>query len=106
MGEDLGEKTEQPTTRRLEQARQRGQVAQSRDLAGAIVLLGAVMGFHFFGERMVRDAVRLMIAYSDNPVLAVVAVRNVAHPSRHAQPRCPLADHDRHACPVEHVSEP
>lgn len=60
MGEDLGERTEQPTTRRLEQARQRGQVAQSRDLAGAVVLLAAVVGFHYFGELMIRDAVRLM----------------------------------------------
>lgn len=34
-----GEKTEEPTTRRLEEARRRGEVAQSRDLTGAAVFL-------------------------------------------------------------------
>ncbi len=38
-----GEKTEAPTARRLERARRRGEVATSRDLAGAIVFL-AVFG--------------------------------------------------------------
>lgn len=60
MGEDVGEKTEEPTSRRLEQARQRGQIAQSRDLAGAVVLMGAVIGFHVFGEKMLRDSARLV----------------------------------------------
>lgn len=60
MGEDVGERTEQPTSRRLEQARERGQVALSRDLSGAVVLLGAVIGFHVFGIRMFRDSYRLL----------------------------------------------
>jgi flagellar biosynthesis protein FlhB len=37
--EKQGEKTEEPTTRRLEEARRRGEVAQSRDLVGAAVFL-------------------------------------------------------------------
>jgi flagellar biosynthesis protein FlhB len=43
MAESSAEKTEQPSTRRLEQARRRGQVARSRDLSGALVTL-AVLG--------------------------------------------------------------
>jgi len=39
MAEDLGEKTELATPRRLEEAREEGNVAKSQDFAGAIMLL-------------------------------------------------------------------
>jgi flagellar biosynthetic protein FlhB len=42
MAEDLGERTEQPTSRRLIEARERGQVAKSQDLSAALDLAGAV----------------------------------------------------------------
>lgn len=42
MSESSGEKTEQPTEKKLRDARQKGQVAKSQDLAGAILLLAAV----------------------------------------------------------------
>ncbi|USN98601.1 MAG: flagellar biosynthesis protein FlhB [Phycisphaeraceae bacterium] len=38
MAESLGEKTEEATPKKLEQARERGQVAKSQDLAGALSL--------------------------------------------------------------------
>lgn len=43
MPEDLGEKTEAPTSRRLEEAREKGQIAKSQDLASAIDLIGAAL---------------------------------------------------------------
>ncbi|MDZ4694475.1 MAG: EscU/YscU/HrcU family type III secretion system export apparatus switch protein [Deltaproteobacteria bacterium] len=43
MAEPSSEKTEEPSTRRLEQARRRGQIARSRDLSAALVTL-AVFG--------------------------------------------------------------
>lgn len=43
MAEDLGERTEQPTSKRLTDARQRGQVARSQDLAAALELLVAAL---------------------------------------------------------------
>jgi flagellar biosynthesis protein FlhB len=43
MAEELGERTEHPTGRRLSEARNAGQVAKSQDLASAIDLLGAVL---------------------------------------------------------------
>ncbi|MEQ8844108.1 MAG: flagellar biosynthesis protein FlhB [Phycisphaerales bacterium] len=46
---DLGEKTEQPTSRRLSDARERGQVAKSMDLSAAIVLSGAFVLIFVFG---------------------------------------------------------
>ena len=39
MADDLGEKTEDATPRRLQEAREEGNVAKSQDLAGAIILL-------------------------------------------------------------------
>src|SRR5262245_14898957 len=49
MAEELGERTEQPTGRRLSEARSQGQVAKSQDLASALDLIGAVALVGFFG---------------------------------------------------------
>ncbi|HBS29556.1 MAG TPA: flagellar biosynthesis protein FlhB [Phycisphaerales bacterium] len=43
MAEDLGERTEDPTPRRLSEARDKGQVAKSTDLTSAVLLTGAVV---------------------------------------------------------------
>ncbi len=50
MAEDLGEKTEDPTQRKLTEARERGQVARSADLSAAIVLTGAALLLYVFGS--------------------------------------------------------
>lgn len=49
MAEELGERTEQPTARRLAEARQRGQVARSQDLGAASDLAAAVLLLGVFG---------------------------------------------------------
>ncbi len=41
MGEDSGEKTEQPTPHKLREARKKGQVAKSKDLTTALLLLAS-----------------------------------------------------------------
>jgi flagellar biosynthesis protein FlhB len=43
MAEELGERTEHPTGRRLSEARSAGQVAKSQDLSSAVELLGGVL---------------------------------------------------------------
>ncbi len=44
MAEDMGDKTELPTQRRIEEARSRGQVVKSQDLTGAVELsAGAIL---------------------------------------------------------------
>lgn len=53
MAEELGEKTEDPTQRRLSDAREKGQVIKSQDLSGAIDLLGAVVLVVVFGNGLV-----------------------------------------------------
>ena len=44
------DRTEAPTPRRLREARKKGQVAVSRDLAAALALLAAAVGFYLFGS--------------------------------------------------------
>ncbi len=47
--DDLGERTEEPTARKLSDARKKGQVAKSQDLSGAISLLGGMLIFMVLG---------------------------------------------------------
>lgn len=47
--ESSGERSEEPTGRRLEQAREKGQVARSKELGTATVLLSAAIGLFMFG---------------------------------------------------------
>ncbi len=53
MSESSGEKTEQPTQKRLKDAKKKGQVAKSQDLSSALLLLTAVgvlwLGGNFLG---------------------------------------------------------
>lgn len=51
---DQGEKTEQPTERRLLEARKRGQVARSRDFQSAFELTMAALFLMLLGERLIH----------------------------------------------------
>jgi len=55
MAEFAGEKTEQPTTRRLEEAVKRGQFARSAEVQTVFVLMGALMALKFSGESTWRS---------------------------------------------------
>lgn len=54
MAEDMGEKTELPSGRRLQEARARGQVAKSTDLAAAIDLTASAVLVAVFGGFVIR----------------------------------------------------
>ena len=43
MAEEMGEKTEMPTARRLSESAERGQTGKSTDLSAAITLIGACL---------------------------------------------------------------
>lgn len=60
MAEDMGERTEAPTARRLSEARNRGQVAKSQDLSAAIDLIGALLVIVILGGMMSREGGFLM----------------------------------------------
>jgi flagellar biosynthetic protein FlhB len=48
-----GDRTEKPTTKRLKEARERGQVARSRDLAASLSLGAITLALGWFGYRMI-----------------------------------------------------
>src|SRR5882724_10798468 len=53
--EDLSSKTEEPTPRRREKAREEGQVARSAEVTSATVLLTAVIAMSQWGGATSRD---------------------------------------------------
>jgi flagellar biosynthetic protein FlhB len=66
--DDAGEKTEQPTPRRRQEAREEGQVPRSTDLTAAIALLAALVLLNIFGPGMLERMlllIREMIDFSD-----------------------------------------
>ncbi|OGC33457.1 flagellar biosynthesis protein FlhB [candidate division WOR-1 bacterium RIFOXYC2_FULL_37_10] len=50
MAEQGGDKTEEPTPHRLREAREKGQIAKSREITTAILLLLSYSVFRYFGE--------------------------------------------------------
>ncbi len=57
MSEQTGEKTEQPTARRMEDALKHGQIARSAEVQTAFVLLGAVAALSFTGPEIWKQLV-------------------------------------------------
>jgi flagellar biosynthesis protein FlhB len=60
MAEDAGEKSQDATSHRRQQAREEGQVAQSQDLASALLLLGSLLVLMFSGAGVIDFAGRLL----------------------------------------------
>ncbi|MDF1589414.1 MAG: flagellar biosynthesis protein FlhB [Gammaproteobacteria bacterium] len=62
MAEESGqEKTEQPSTKRLNDAREKGQVPRSREFTTVIVLIASAVAMLFIGENIVRSVTEVMI---------------------------------------------
>ncbi len=57
--DDRSSRTEPPTQRRREQARQKGQVARSADLNGVLLLIGAVLFLRYYLPKLFYDIERL-----------------------------------------------
>lgn len=60
MADESGDKTEAPTPRRRQEAREEGNLARSQDLTGGVMLLGAVLLLAAFGERMLQTLLVLV----------------------------------------------
>jgi flagellar biosynthesis protein FlhB len=60
MAEDFGDKTEAPTPRRREEAREQGQIARSTDLTAAAMLLAFLLLMNSFGPGLVGALKTLM----------------------------------------------
>src|SRR5687767_5453439 len=64
MADDYGDKTEDPTPRKRQEAREQGKVARSRDLATAVLIIGSMVLIKNFGPELVgslRALVREML---------------------------------------------
>ena len=57
MADDAGDKTEAPTPRRRQEARDQGNIARSPDLAAAAVIISSMIFLKFYGEGLV-DALK------------------------------------------------
>jgi len=60
MAEDLTDKTEAPTPRRREEAREQGQIARSADLTAAALLLGFLLLMNSFGPGLIKALKAIM----------------------------------------------
>ncbi len=54
MAEDMGEKTEEPTAKKLADARLRGQVGKSADMSAFVVMAGGTVAVVLFGAGVMR----------------------------------------------------
>ncbi len=68
MGEQGGDKSEEPTPHRLREAREKGQVAKSREITVAVALLLTYMFFRYLGEFMMKNIIE-----SVNSILYLIA---------------------------------
>jgi len=58
--ESAQEKTEQPTAKRLEEAREKGQVPRSRELTTVLVLIASAVALLFMGQNMIASLAEVM----------------------------------------------
>ncbi|NOT46491.1 MAG: flagellar biosynthesis protein FlhB [Acidobacteria bacterium] len=78
MSSSAGEKTEQPTEKRLRDAKKKGQVAKSQDLSGAVLLIAAVGTIWLIGNylggmmlALVRDHLSSAASFKGDFTIAV-----------------------------------
>jgi flagellar biosynthetic protein FlhB len=77
MAESTGDKTEAPTPRRRQEAREQGNIARSPDLTAAVLLIGTMMLLHYTGGPLV-SALRSIV--SDSLSSASLADPTLASP--------------------------
>src|SRR5690606_4368990 len=76
------EKTEQPTPRRIEQAREEGQVPQSRELSTFFVLIAGVTGLWLMGgwvNRRIADTLRHGFSFEREAVFDTALMLGTFH---------------------------
>ena len=78
MAEDTAQqKTEEPTERRLQEAREKGQVPRSRELNTLLSLVAAAVGLVFMGKALMGDLMTLMtsgLAFNPNTLNSTESV--------------------------------
>ncbi|WP_112320747.1 EscU/YscU/HrcU family type III secretion system export apparatus switch protein [Oceanibium sediminis] len=64
-GEDSGEKTHEPTPKKLEDARKKGDVPRSDEVTGAAAYLGLLIGVSVGGQAALTEAAQAMAVFLD-----------------------------------------
>ncbi len=65
--DEAGDRTEQPTARRREEAREEGRIARSTDLTAAVALLASLLLLKAFGPRMLDTMLGMTRSLGDAP---------------------------------------
>jgi flagellar biosynthetic protein FlhB len=77
---DSGEKTEEPTAKKLSEARKKGQIARSKDLGTMFVLVGSAVAIMFVGGMLTESLAGIMsrlFSLSREEVMDIHALFNV-----------------------------
>ncbi|HEV8604131.1 MAG TPA: flagellar biosynthesis protein FlhB [Tepidisphaeraceae bacterium] len=77
MAEDLTDKTEAPTPRRREEAREQGQIARSADLTAAALLLGFLLLMNSFGPGLIKALKAVMVELLSSASLSNLDSKNI-----------------------------
>lgn len=72
MAETTGDKTEEPTPKRISDARDKGQVATSREINNLFALAGATMLVLFLIPALMDDLRQVLVIFFDRPHLIVL----------------------------------
>src|SRR3569623_8980 len=65
--DDDSQKTEDPTGRRLQEARDQGQVAKSPEVNNLLMILALTLAVVVFGGAMARDIVNMSLPFIESP---------------------------------------
>src|SRR5215813_6655638 len=65
--QDDSQKTEEPSQRRLQEAREKGQVAQSREVQHWILILGVTLAIFIFASQVTGGTARIMLPFLERP---------------------------------------
>jgi flagellar biosynthetic protein FlhB len=63
MDESQGQRTEQPTHRKRQKARDKGKVAKSQELTGAILIMGGIVALKLLFPRILSGTSDLIVKY-------------------------------------------
>lgn len=76
-GDDASDKTEEPTPKRQGDAREKGQVAKSREVDHWIMILAGTMAISIFGPKMLADLRNLLVFYFESAHVVPIAPNEI-----------------------------
>jgi flagellar biosynthesis protein FlhB len=79
---DDSQQTEQPTAKRLEQAREQGDIIKSMEVSGFVMLAGSTLGLAMFGKDAMIGMVQMLTMFLEQPDAMAVDGAGLAAMSR------------------------